>query len=342
MCIKKLDELLGNTELPLSVVMEFVGLVVPFSLIYTIPWAFLTAILLVFGRLSADNELVSMRMSGMSMIRICLPVFALAFVLAGICFWVNVELAPAAKDRMKRLFYSVVAQNPETLFQEGQVLDKMPGYRIYTGKREGTKLSDLHIMKLDAGTGASYIRADEGELHTTPGSLNFSLNLRGMNTEGGVAASGEGIPTTLGIRDAWLAFSLEELQKDTVRVNASMKTTSALSQEVDTSRDIFTDAEMTPQERSLSRTELHKRYSFSLASITFALVGIPLGVTAQRRETSAGFVIGIATALVYMAFIIMGDAMNDKPAALPHLIMWAPNVIFLGLGAWLFRRLSAR
>jgi lipopolysaccharide export LptBFGC system permease protein LptF len=73
---KKLDELLGNTELPLSViVLEFVTLVIPFSLIFTIPWAFLTAILLVFGRLSADNELVSLRMTGMSMKRICAPVF---------------------------------------------------------------------------------------------------------------------------------------------------------------------------------------------------------------------------------------------------------------------------
>ena len=41
---KKLDELLGNTELPLSVILEFVTLVIPFSLIFTIPWAFLTAI----------------------------------------------------------------------------------------------------------------------------------------------------------------------------------------------------------------------------------------------------------------------------------------------------------
>jgi lipopolysaccharide export LptBFGC system permease protein LptF len=93
---KKLDELLGNSELPTSVVLEFVALVIPFSLIYTIPWAFLTGILLVFGRLSADNELVSLRMTGMSMPRICLPVFLLAVLLSGLCFYVNVDLAPAA------------------------------------------------------------------------------------------------------------------------------------------------------------------------------------------------------------------------------------------------------
>ena len=80
---------MGNTELPTSVIAEFVMLVIPFSLIFTIPWAFLTGILLVFGRLSADNELVSLRMTGMSMPRICAPVFVLAIALSGICLWVN-------------------------------------------------------------------------------------------------------------------------------------------------------------------------------------------------------------------------------------------------------------
>ena len=61
---KKLDQLLGNTELPMSLVGQFILLVIPFSLIFTIPWAFLTSILLVYGRMSADNELVSLRMTG--------------------------------------------------------------------------------------------------------------------------------------------------------------------------------------------------------------------------------------------------------------------------------------
>ncbi len=337
---KKLDELVGNSELPMSVVAEFVALVIPFSLIYTIPWAFVTAILLVFGRLSADNELVSMRMSGTPMWRICLPVFVLAAALSALCFWVNVDLAPAAKDRMKRLFYSVVAENPETLFQEGRVLDKMPGYRIYTGKRNGTQLSDLHIVKIKDGA-TTYIRAKEGTLVSSPGSLDFQLQMRGMSVENSGGADNHA-PRTANSDESPLQFSLAQLQEDTVRVNASMKTTGALWDEVRTWKDSLNGAALTPEARSLSYTELCKRYSFSLASITFAVVCIPLGVTAQRRETSMGFVIGIGVVLVYMSFIIMGDSLNDKPNAMPHLIMWLPNVLFLGLGGWMFKRLSAK
>ncbi|WP_395716976.1 LptF/LptG family permease [Prosthecobacter sp.] len=343
---KKLDELLGNTELPISVILEFVAMVIPFSLIFTIPWAFLTAILLVFGRLSADNELVSLRMTGMSMARICAPVFALAIALSAVCLWVNVSLAPAAKDHMKRLFYQVAVKNPETLFQEGQVLERVPGYRIYTGKRDNKELKDLHIIKLENnGNAASYIRAEGGTIQTVEGKLDFTMLLKNVGIEHLPPQPAEGQPVApkpLTLAEFPIEFPLSDMQKDAVRVNASMKSTSALAEEVRTWKDTFTGEHLTDVTRSLSLTELSKRYSFSLACFTFALVGVPLGVTAQRRETSSGFALSLATATVYLVFIILADTLNDTPAAMPHLIMWVPNVLFLGIGGWLFYKLSRK
>ena len=126
------------------------------------------------------------------------------------------------------------------------------------------------------------------------------------------------------------------------RVNASMKGTDQLWQELQTGRDSITEVAMDKKALSSSKTELNKRYSFPLACLTFALVGIPLGVTAQRRETSAGFALSLATALVYMVFILVGDIVSDQPGSYPHLLMWAPNVLFLTIGGILFYRLSRR
>ena len=122
--MKQLEDLLGSADLPPEVVAEFVMNILPFSLKFTIPWGFLTAILLIFGRMSADNEVVSIRMAGVSMQRLCMPVFLLAALLAGICFWVNVEVGPKAQAKIKRLFYEVATDDPTTFFQEGQVIDK--------------------------------------------------------------------------------------------------------------------------------------------------------------------------------------------------------------------------
>jgi lipopolysaccharide export system permease protein len=111
---------------------------------------------------------------------------------------------------------------------------------------------------------------------------------------------------------------------------------------VDQAVDSVTRLKMDPKQVSQSRTELHKRFSFSLACFTFALVGIPLGVTAHRRETSTGFALSLMTATVYIGFIIFADTLNDQPGSMPHLIMWLPNVLFLGIGSWLFWKLSRK
>lgn len=340
---KKLDELLGGTQLPGSFILEFMAMVIPFSLVFTIPWAFLTAILLVFGRLSADNELVSLRMTGWSMPRICAPVFCIAAALAGICYWVNLEIAPAAKDRLKRMFYEVALADPTTIFQPGQVMDKLPGFIIHTGGKDGEKLQDLHIIEMEKRLPVRVIHAREAVLEKQPDSLDLVMILQDAEIESITYDEARQVDQMRFLKAGQTAmiFPLSRMKNATVKVNSSMKSTSTLWQE------LFSPAEpdaapADAKERSRSLTELNKRYSFSLACLTFALIGIPLGVTAQRRETSTGFALSLVTATVYLVFIILADTLNDKPELLPHLIVWAPNVLFLGIGSWLFHRLNSK
>ena len=78
---RKLLPLLVNHDLPVEYLVGFVAYVLPFSLIFTIPWGLLTAVLLVFGRLSADNELIALRSNGVSIARICIPLVVIALTL---------------------------------------------------------------------------------------------------------------------------------------------------------------------------------------------------------------------------------------------------------------------
>src|SRR5438874_1640704 len=75
---KQLLDLLVNHDVPLEYILSFIGYILPFSLTFTIPWGFLTAVLLIFGRMSAENELIALRSSGISILRLCLPLAFLA------------------------------------------------------------------------------------------------------------------------------------------------------------------------------------------------------------------------------------------------------------------------
>jgi lipopolysaccharide export system permease protein len=342
---KKLDQLLGSTSLPASAVAMFVLYIIPYSLIFTIPWAFLTGILLVFGRLSADNEMTALRMTGMSMPRICLPVFVMALALSGVCYWVNVDLAPFAKAKIKRLFYDVVVQNPAELFQAGKVFDQLPGTRIYTRKRDGAKLHNVEIYKTSAGFDESYTRADRAYVEYTPGTDEFTLRLEGALVE--QRSKAEDVAMINDMKRIYLAktyvtMSLQQLKEKIQHVNPSMKKTGELWGEIHTGLDCFTGGQMDKRAISSALTEVNMRYSLSLACITFALVGIPLGITAQRRETSIGFALSLVVATAYIVFVIFANTLNDKPGLYPHLLMWVPNVVFLAVGLNLFRKLARK
>src|SRR5207248_10026494 len=94
------------------------------------------------------------------------------------------------------------------------------------------------------------------------------------------------------------------------------------------------------RERSASRTEINKRFSFPFACVAFAIIGVPLGVTAHRRETSIGFAMGLIVATTYFPFVIIGDTLRGNPHAHPELLVWFPTVLSIVLGALLFRRLA--
>jgi lipopolysaccharide export system permease protein len=88
--------------------------------------------------------------------------------------------------------------------------------------------------------------------------------------------------------------------------------------------------------------ELSKRVSFAVTPIVFALIGIPLAIGAQRRETSIGFVISLGVGMLYYLLLILADSTRGKPQLHPEWLVWLPNLLFFIGGLVLFTRLERR
>src|SRR5437016_13544501 len=71
---RKLLPLLVNHDVPMEYLITFIAYVMPSSLIFTIPWGLLTAILLVFRRRSADTELLAPPSNDVSISRTRIPI----------------------------------------------------------------------------------------------------------------------------------------------------------------------------------------------------------------------------------------------------------------------------
>jgi LPS export ABC transporter permease LptF len=333
---RKLLPLLVNHDLPVEYLVGFVAYVLPFSLIFTIPWGLLTAVLLVFGRMSADNELIALRSNGVSISRICIPLVVISILCTAASVWLNVDVAPAAQEQMRSTVFNLATRNPMALFGSDQIIDQFPGHKIYVGKKDGNNLENIIVFEInDDSMPMKVTYARTGSLEADLPNKRILMHLfaaRYQQRDDYDPFDLNRMRDGINVAEGTLPISLEELyEKEKRRASRSMLSIEQLLEQL---------KDNDPKMRSSSRTEINKRFSFPLACIVFSLVGVPLGITAHRRETSFGFAMSLVIGVFYFLFIIIADTLRSNAKLHPELLVWFPNLLFLVLGIWMFRRLS--
>jgi len=333
-----LNVLINNPDVPILTVLSFMALVLPFSLTFTIPWGFLTAILLFFGRMSADSELIALKANGVSVPRICMPVFLIAIFLSLVCFWINVDIAPRSEQAMTRAIVDIATSNPVSLFRPDEVVDAFPDRRVYVGGKDGDHLKNILVFEMnESSKPTKMIYAREGVLTPDIENSRLLLKLFEARFEKRDSAKPEDltkIQQGIVMREGVFPLALDKFFKEfQTNRRLSSYTLPELYQLLSTTEG---------KRHQETLVEFNKRFSTALSCIAFALIAVPLGITTHRKETSVGFAMSLIVAFSYFFFIIMADTFRGTPGAMPQFLIWAPNILFLGLGSWLFSRLAKR
>jgi Lipopolysaccharide export system permease LptF/LptG len=130
---KEIQPLLVDMKAPPGIVLRFIINTLPVSLTYTVPWGFLTAVLVVFGRLSSGHEITSFRVAGISLPRLAAPVFMIGTGLSLFSLWLNTNIVPSAKTSLREMLFDQAKRDPSSLLKPGTVVgDK------YFKKDDGT------------------------------------------------------------------------------------------------------------------------------------------------------------------------------------------------------------
>jgi len=292
--------------------------------------------MLVFGRLSADNEILSMRMSGRSLPRIALPVFVVAAILSGFCFWLNAEVSPRAKARVKSLLIDAVKDDPNKFLDPGVVQTQLADKRIYVRDREGDILYGLHIHDIselnEDQASNSYLYAESAKLEVD---LENSFIKLKLNNAFAIQKDSNGtrIPISVGEVNP-VIFSFDNKKKR--RIKASALTNNEIR------AYLKENPELPTKKRAEFAHAITSRQSFSLACLAFALIGVPLGIGAKRKDSSTGFILSILIGLGYFLFHIFASQIEDDASVVSTILFWLPNILALIIGIWLFRRFKSK
>jgi len=351
--LKEVLPLLVNGQATLGLVAKASALLVPFVLAFALPMGMLTATLLVFGRFSADQEFTAVRASGVSLIALVTPVLLLCVVLSALSALVNMQVAPRCRVAYKDLLLRVGLDRSSSIIVEHRFLDDFRGYIVYVGKKDRTNLLDVKIFKLDAeGKMENRLLAERANV-VTPGVGTNQIVLRLYNVHQydfvnlNSSYSGEFTyplefkPAETRKRESQLSdmtFSqLQEKLRELERVAFRGKAVEHL--ETEQLREQKRLLEAVKADLTLPvRVQIHRQVAGSFACIGFTLIGIPLGIRAHRRETTAGFAAALILSLIYYGFVVVGQSLETRPEWAPHLILWLPNFIFQAVGAVLLWR----
>ena len=333
---QKIRPLLVEQGAPPELVLRFVLNVLPFSLMFTIPWGFLSAVLLVFGRLSGDNEMTAFRVAGLSLWRLALPVFAIGAGLSAVCLWINVNVVPLSKASLTDMLYEQVKRDPRALLNPGVVQSSFDNQKVFVEERVGDSLNGFHLYQISDGKdgqpprASAYVHAGEVSLVVDEEKKQLRLKL----IDAFIETKSEDGPAEIAFAQEAEPWLFDFGSKRGRRIKANAMTNQEITSYLAENPDL-------PMRKQVEfRSEITKRYTFSLACFSFACVAVPLGLKSRRKDTSSGLVMSLVIGLVYFLVTVMAEDFETDLAA--TLVLWAPNVLCILLGLFLFRRVRFR
>ena len=344
--MKEIIALLVSRQVTLGLVGKAIGLLVPFVMAYVLPFGMLTAVLLVFGRFSADQELTACRASGVSLISLAAPILFLSLVLCILCAAFNLFIAPLCRNAYKNLIFEFGTRSIGTLITEDRFIDEIPGMILYIRKKDGNALEDIRLYGLKGTEITNIVSAGSGQIHydAQNQTIRFEFNdvLINYRFEADPKAEENFIgPPAPEKPPEWFQMKSGAITTDPVDLAPLFRgERKPKLSEMNLPQLLRERNEL--EGRGIStmpvRVQIHRQFAFSFACFAFTLVAIPLAIQAHRRETSIGIAIALGLVMVYYAFIIIGDALETKEHLQPHLILWFPNFLFQSVGAALLYR----
>lgn len=319
----QLAEMVINKGVDIILVAQLFLLFFPFVLGYTIPMAVLTSILLVFGRLSADNEITALKANGINMYRLSAPIIVLGLILSLGSILLNDRLLPKTNYASRKILKGIGFKKPAAYLEAGTFIKNFKDYIIFIYDIDDNKLYNIRIYQPQSGKPTRTIIANSGEFISIPEKNILKLKL--MN-----GTSDEPNPNNpnnfykLNFKTYYLNLNLEG-QGGSVQKKPRDMTIKEIKNEI----EFLKKSSIDPGPLNFA---LHQKLAMSFASLVFIFIGLPLAIRARRSEKSIGFGLSLLIIMFYYLIAALGEGLAVKKILPIWICAWMANMLVLGAG----------
>ena len=315
-----------------------------------LPIAFLLAVLLGFGRLSTDSEVLAMRAAGMSVYSMLVPVMGLGTLLAVITMFCNAYFVPyGARSFRYELFRiyntKAIATIHSGTFTEGffdlvlyadevdSKANTLKKVMIYDERKQGAPVTVvarrgqiLNNLQDAAGTPGLVLRLFQGNLHRGDPSKNLYEK------------------TDFDVYDIFLKVETAKVVGVDVPKTMDISVLSARLAELKEKAKAGIAYDQWPLNDRLDYitfgVEYWKRFALASSCFIFALMGVAFGVIRTRTVRSNSFLICLVVLLFYWGVYSLGHNLASDGKIPAFIGMFAANAILLVIALFTLRRVA--
>jgi lipopolysaccharide export system permease protein len=326
-----LASLMVTSNIPLVTMLKLLLHLLPTFSLITIPMAFLLAVLLAFGRLSGDSEIIAMKAAGISLHQLLPPVLVLAALGTALTLVIALYVLPTSSRSFKTLLNGAIQHGASMAIREGVFNDRINGVVLYCTAFDSERNTMRGILIQDERNQREplTIFASSGSLTPDPTGATLAVALHDGS-----------IHSYKGTQD----YRLVSFNRYTMQIPITRGKGPVHDEDDMTLGELLANLRArtgsSKQQRDMA-IELHNRFAFPAACMIFAFIGMALGIQNQRTGKGSGFTLSVAVFVAYYIVLSIGKTMVQNGVLPPGIAMWLPNLLFLCLGITLFQ-LTAR
>jgi lipopolysaccharide export system permease protein len=332
----KVAELAAGAGLGLFDLLRVSLLFLPGFCVLTIPISVLTGVLLGFGRLASDGELLGLAGAGISAGRVAVSPLLVGLVATVFAALVAGLAVPASSSALHRVFVDMSKRHIAKSLDPGRFYEEIPRMVLYPRAAAGGEGAYSGLLFFDRRPERvrHLVVARTARIRPRPNANLLALSLE----DGEVHARGRGELYSLArFGRADINIDIQRLVADRTRFLPSMEQKTLKELQADSG-----NPELSPRTRNLSASTWHRRFAFPAAALVFALLGCALGLSGRLRGRRRTLVASVAVVAAYYVLMRLGDAFVGRGWMGPAAAAWLPDALVLVAGLWLMVRRERR
>jgi lipopolysaccharide export system permease protein len=331
-----------ESGLPIGVALKVFLLKFPNFIVLAFPMATLLSTLMTYSRLSSESELIALRGCGVSVYRMVLTAVVMSFLVTGMTFIFNEQIAPAANYQASVTLDRAFKSDKPKFKQENIFY---PEYR-YIEQKDGSKEKILSRL----------FYADKFDGKLMKGLTIIDRSQKGLN-QIVVAESAQWNPS----QNVWdfyngtiylvapdrsyrniLRFEKQQLQLPRTALDMAQRSRDYGEMNIAQSLEQLELERLGGDEQKIRKLEvrIQQKISLPFVCVVFGLVGSAMGTIPQRTGRATSFGVSVIIIFTYYLFYFITGALAQAEILSPFLGAWLPNFVFLGIGIFLLRRVA--